>query len=86
MIRLVLLLAPVLAPGVAVAQQQPQAAYESPAATMPISSNSEEAIGHFWAAVDELDNIHPLRATEHAKLALELDPKGGWTRSCAALP
>ena len=80
MIRMILMLAPVLAPGVAVAQQQPQAAYESPAATMPISSNSEEAIVHFWAAVDELDNIYPLRATEHARLALELDPSLGMAR------
>jgi tetratricopeptide (TPR) repeat protein len=66
-----------LSPGIALAQQT----YESPAAAkLEVTSASEEANKHFWAGVDDADNIFFTRAAAHFEKALEADPKFGLAR------
>ena len=63
--------------GIALAQQT----FESPAAAkLEVTSASEEANKHFWAGVDDADNIFFTRAAAHFEKALEADPKFGLAR------
>jgi len=65
-----------LAPGIA-AQQ----AYESPAAAkLEVTSASAEANKHFWAGVNDAENVFPAGATVHFDKALEADPAFGMAR------
>ena len=66
-----------MSPRIALAQQT----YESPAAAkLEVTSASEEANKHFWAGVDDAENVFFARATTHFEKALEADAKFGLAR------
>lgn len=66
-----------VAPGIAAAQQ----AYESPAAAkLEVTSASAEANKHFWAGVNDAENVFPAGATVQFDKALEADPAFGMAR------
>lgn len=55
-----------------------QQVVESPeAAMLQVTSASEEATMHFWAGLDDFENIFFSRGAHHLNLAIELDPSLG---------
>ena len=65
-------------PGLARAQE-PE--FQSPAAArLQVTSASEEANTHFWAGLDDLENIFFARSASRFKQALALDPNFGLAR------
>lgn len=73
-------LASLLVAPVPVAAQEME--FESPiAATLRPTASEEEAVRHFWMALDDAENIFTVRAVKHLAQALEIDPGFGLARA-----